>query len=564
MDKRYSLILFVLLISFTALTQSRVAILDFENTSGVVKYDGFGKAISNMLITDLKNNIHPRKVIFLERLQLNKIFTEQGLQKSKDFDKETAVRFGKLAGVNFVIVGSVYVLNNSCNITSRMVNVETSEIVYSKEVNGKIVEWLKLKSVLADKLSEALNNPIDINDAFSNGETSAQVITMYSKVLDKMDEGEIDEAEQMAGMLSELQPDFKYFDEIKSDIDQIKKEIERLKNRVSDTEIKIKSLSEAFRNSDNLYFFNPTNKMEYLSNAVVDNRKGRYMNAINNFEIYFSFQDSYIDPYLDFIQIISLPEYKSYKTKFLNSFSNSKSLNENIAAVLMLNEKDKRIYGLNSLLQQNKDNILVNYFLVKEKLNDINITGRLPSCDEIKIFMKIEKSYNKVYNSKEFYSSFIDKIKIKQDVERELTTATELANFLDGPIKALEKLGYGIGYMSYSLKRVYSCSDKDAEEAIKRYYKLNNISGDISFDKLIGKYYRVEGDGKIKSECVDFVSKDKMKWTKDSIESTYSYKLVKNNIVGQYDMINMPFDFIIIDENTVKYLDGMQGVLFKK
>ena len=54
----------------------QVAILDFENTSGIVKYDGFGKAMSNMLITDLKNSIHPRKVTFLERSQLNKILEE--------------------------------------------------------------------------------------------------------------------------------------------------------------------------------------------------------------------------------------------------------------------------------------------------------------------------------------------------------------------------------------------------------------------------------------------------------------------------------------------------------
>ena len=57
-------------------SQVKVAILDFENTSGIVKYDGFGKALSNMLITDLKNSIHPRKVSFTRiRVLAGKAYT---------------------------------------------------------------------------------------------------------------------------------------------------------------------------------------------------------------------------------------------------------------------------------------------------------------------------------------------------------------------------------------------------------------------------------------------------------------------------------------------------------
>ena len=100
------ILLFTILYHFQlGFAQTKVAILDFENTSGISKYDGFGKALSNMLITDLKNSIHPRKITFLERSQLNKILSEQNLQKSKNFDKSTAVSFGKLAGVKFVLVG---------------------------------------------------------------------------------------------------------------------------------------------------------------------------------------------------------------------------------------------------------------------------------------------------------------------------------------------------------------------------------------------------------------------------------------------------------------------------
>jgi len=144
--KRIWINLLFILFSINGFAQSiKVAILDFENTSGKTEYDALGKAMSSMLITDLGDNIHPKKVEFFERSQLNKLLDEQNLQRSKNFDAKTAVDFGKLSGVNYVFVGSVFVMDGNCAITSNLVDVETSKIVLSKEANGKIETWLHLQ-----------------------------------------------------------------------------------------------------------------------------------------------------------------------------------------------------------------------------------------------------------------------------------------------------------------------------------------------------------------------------------------------------------------------------------
>ena len=218
-------LLSALLYATPVCSQVKVAILDFENTSGIVKYDGFGKALSNMLITDLKNSIHPRKVSFLERSQLNKILSEQDLQKSKNFDKETAVTFGKLAGVQYVLIGSVYVMDGTCNISSRLVDVQSSEIIHAKESNGNISQWLTLKSALAKELSSAMNNPVTLDEQYSNSAVSEGTINQYAKVIDKIDQGSINEAQELAEALSDIAPDFKYFDELLIDIEELKKQV---------------------------------------------------------------------------------------------------------------------------------------------------------------------------------------------------------------------------------------------------------------------------------------------------------------------------------------------------
>jgi TolB-like protein len=239
------LAIFLTLIGMSYLSgqSSKVAILDFENTSGKTEYDALGKAISSMLITDLANNIHPKKVEFFERSQLNKLLDEQKLQKSKNFDAKTAVDFGKLSGVNYVFVGSVFVMDGTCNFSSKLVDVQTSKILLAKDVSGKIEAWLQLKTQLAESIANQLNNPITVESAYKDHATSLVTLNQYGKILTTMDGGDVDKAEQLRSVFQETTPAFKYFDDIKDDI-------EKLKQRVSELENVTDILTDAFELGD--------------------------------------------------------------------------------------------------------------------------------------------------------------------------------------------------------------------------------------------------------------------------------------------------------------------------
>jgi TolB-like protein len=213
--------------NFVQAQATKVAILDFENTSGKTEYDALTKAISSMLITDLANNIHPKKVEFFERSQLNKLLDEQKLQKSKNFDAKTAVDFGKLSGVNYVFVGSVFVLDGTCNFSSKLVDVQTSKILLAKDVSGTIVNFLQLKSQLAEAIAIQLNNPITLDPSYKDESTTLSTINQYGKILTTMDQGDAEKAEQMRSLFEETNPDFKYFKEIKDDIEELKKQVEK-------------------------------------------------------------------------------------------------------------------------------------------------------------------------------------------------------------------------------------------------------------------------------------------------------------------------------------------------
>lgn len=297
--KKFLFLILTLSVALIGYSQSiKVAILDFENTSGKIEYDALGKAMSSMLITDLKNNIHPKKVDFFERAQLNKLLDEQKLQKSKNFDSKTAVDFGKLSGVNYVFVGSVFVLDGNCNITSKLVDVKTSKIILSKEANGKIETWLQLKSELAESIANQLNNSVTLDPAYKSQNTTLATLNQYGKIITTMDNGDLEKAEQMRGLFEETNPDFKYFKDIKEDIEKLKQRVAELEN-VTDVltdafELGQKALSKSDYKSAVKYFekfiVNPGNQ-EFIENrklyaygklSIAYFKNGDFENALLN------------------------------------------------------------------------------------------------------------------------------------------------------------------------------------------------------------------------------------------------------------------------------------------
>ncbi len=219
----FALFFFLFLNGYSQTT--KVAILDFENVSGAAEYESWGKAISNMLITDLANNIHPKKVEFFERSQLNKLLEEQNLQKSKNFDEKTAVDFGKLSGVNYVFVGSVFVMGKTCNFSSKLVDVQTSKILLAKDVSGNVEEFLKLKTELAEAIANQLNYPIFLESAYREFYTTPATINQYLKILTNMDGGDMEKAEELRRLFEETNPEFRYFADVKEDIEELKKQV---------------------------------------------------------------------------------------------------------------------------------------------------------------------------------------------------------------------------------------------------------------------------------------------------------------------------------------------------
>ena len=132
-----------------------VAVLAFDNNAfgpGGKDFDGIGKGIMDILITDLASN---SKVRVVDRDRVQKILDEQTLTTAGAIDAETAVRVGKLLGACYSIYGGFIREMSSGNntITAHTTNNESGQIENPEKVSSKGDDVMSLIAQLSSKFA---------------------------------------------------------------------------------------------------------------------------------------------------------------------------------------------------------------------------------------------------------------------------------------------------------------------------------------------------------------------------------------------------------------------------
>ena len=136
-----------------------VAVLAFENGAfgpGAKDYDGIGKGIMDLVITDLASG---SKVRVVDRQHVQKILEEQNLTKSGAIDAQTAVRVGRMLGACYSIYGT-FIRNDKTGdnvLTIHTTSNETGQIQNAQKVEKKGDDIMALIAETSTKFSNAVN-----------------------------------------------------------------------------------------------------------------------------------------------------------------------------------------------------------------------------------------------------------------------------------------------------------------------------------------------------------------------------------------------------------------------
>ena len=119
------------------------------------------------------------------------------MQQSGFFDPETAVKAGKLLGAEYLLTGNFTARSPEIRIDTRVVRVETGEIVRTAKVQGKEDKFFDLQQKLAKELVKGL--PIAVSpEAMQELEArqqknridAATTMVAFSQGLQRLDYGD--------------------------------------------------------------------------------------------------------------------------------------------------------------------------------------------------------------------------------------------------------------------------------------------------------------------------------------------------------------------------------------
>ena len=107
-----------------------VAVLTFASNE---EAQNLAESVTEKLVTQLVNL---RRFRVIERSALDKIMEEQKLGMTGFVDDETAVKVGKLAGADLIILGRINIEIGFAKVSARGIDTETSELIVAKEADS--------------------------------------------------------------------------------------------------------------------------------------------------------------------------------------------------------------------------------------------------------------------------------------------------------------------------------------------------------------------------------------------------------------------------------------------
>ncbi|HKH49489.1 MAG TPA: CsgG/HfaB family protein [Thermoanaerobaculia bacterium] len=145
-----ALVLVVASVAFAADKSSkpRIAVLEFKNKAdNQWWYHGGAEAAQDVFVTEL---VKSGKFRVVEREQLEALMQEKNLTLSGDVDPATAVRIGKLLGVNYILTGAVTEYGNT-NVGGGGFGVSAGKKKFVAAMNARLIDTSTGEIVWADE-----------------------------------------------------------------------------------------------------------------------------------------------------------------------------------------------------------------------------------------------------------------------------------------------------------------------------------------------------------------------------------------------------------------------------
>lgn len=177
-----------------------LGVLDFEIGATIGQdpddYQALRRGLASMTINELAANNSIRVV---ERAQLQQILQEQNLGREGRVDPSTQAQIGRLIGAKYMVTGTLYDVRGDVRIDARLFDVETSQIVRTFRVTGRLDNVFELVTNLSTQLLANQSLPPLQRGAMeehrqANPAPPTQAVMAYSRAVLYADRGDNERA----------------------------------------------------------------------------------------------------------------------------------------------------------------------------------------------------------------------------------------------------------------------------------------------------------------------------------------------------------------------------------
>ncbi|TVR65592.1 MAG: hypothetical protein EA422_04005 [Gemmatimonadales bacterium] len=175
-----------------------VAVLPFTNggSFGPAQEDfqALEVGLQQMLLTEIAQNSSLRVV---ERAMLRSLLEEQDLGASGRVEAGTAAQIGRVVGARYVVTGVFMDVWGDFRMDAQVLDVETSEVVYSDQVRNDRERLYDMLVELAGKVTSGVDlPPLDrqIREARESREIPSEAILLFSRAQTYEDFGDRERA----------------------------------------------------------------------------------------------------------------------------------------------------------------------------------------------------------------------------------------------------------------------------------------------------------------------------------------------------------------------------------
>ena len=177
--------------------------------------------LQQALINELSVNTNLRMI---DRSVIKDLLAEQDLGASGRVDPQTAARIGKVVGARYVVTGGfidMSGLGGDFQMTTRIVDVETGEVVKSAKVEGQKKKLFPLIVDMATSVTKGVKLPelpSEIREARKSKPVTPEALVRHAMILSFKDEGNTRKAIEL---YRELIRDFPQMEEWKAELRQL-------------------------------------------------------------------------------------------------------------------------------------------------------------------------------------------------------------------------------------------------------------------------------------------------------------------------------------------------------